>query len=185
MSSSAEHTPAPHAAPHVPAEEQIRQQGIQPIASVDELAFPGVWESDEELDEFLADLYASRRANVALAWSFSTLTSRRSACAIGCPTSCEQLWQVTRCALPLARGRSVFCGTVPRVTPGRRYRPPCPVEPGPSSPDRNGPARPPGRLTHGQDTRTAASEVNDRVSARELWTAREFTLLPRTEGAYG
>ena len=37
---------------------------------------------------------------------------------------------------PLAQRRSVFCGTVPRVTPGRRYRPPCPVEPGPSSPDR-------------------------------------------------
>ncbi|MGH3196356.1 MAG: hypothetical protein ACRDNT_10575 [Streptosporangiaceae bacterium] len=65
MSSSAEHTPAPHMAPHVPAEEQVRQQGIQLIASVEELAFPGVWESDEELDEFLADLYASRRANVA------------------------------------------------------------------------------------------------------------------------
>lgn len=65
MSSSAQHTPAPHAALHVPAEEQIRQQGVQPITSVDELAFPGVWESDEELDEFLADLYASRRANVA------------------------------------------------------------------------------------------------------------------------
>jgi hypothetical protein len=31
------------------------------------------------------------------------------------------------------RRRSVFCGTFPRVTPGRRYRPPCPVEPGPSS----------------------------------------------------
>ncbi len=30
--------------------------------------------------------------------------------------------------------RSVFCGTVPRVTPGRCYRPPCPAEPGPSSP---------------------------------------------------
>jgi hypothetical protein len=28
------------------------------------LAFPGVWESDEELDEFLADLYASRRASL-------------------------------------------------------------------------------------------------------------------------
>jgi hypothetical protein len=65
MSSSTERTPAPQVAPHVPAEEQIRQQGIQPIASVDELAFPGVWESDEELDEFLADLYASRRANIA------------------------------------------------------------------------------------------------------------------------
>jgi len=37
----------------------------------------------------------------------------------------------------LARGserrRSVFCGTFPRVAPGRCYRPPCPVEPGPSS----------------------------------------------------
>ena len=31
------------------------------------------------------------------------------------------------------RGRFAFCGTVPRVTPGRRYRPPCPAEPGPSS----------------------------------------------------
>src|SRR5215472_13527614 len=31
------------------------------------------------------------------------------------------------------RRRSVFCGTVPRVTPGRRYRPPCPAESGPSS----------------------------------------------------
>ena len=31
MSSSTEHTPAPQAAPHVPAEEQIRQQDIQPI----------------------------------------------------------------------------------------------------------------------------------------------------------
>ena len=48
----------------MPAEEQVRRQGIQPIASVDDLAFPGVWESDEELDEFLADLYASRRASM-------------------------------------------------------------------------------------------------------------------------
>jgi hypothetical protein len=42
----------------------------------------------------------------------------------------------------LTPGRSAFCGTVPRVTPGRRYRPPCPVEPGPSSPGLR-PARPP------------------------------------------
>src|SRR3954452_8551465 len=32
-----------------------------------------------------------------------------------------------------SRRRSVFCGTVPRITPGRRYRPPCRMEPGPSS----------------------------------------------------
>jgi hypothetical protein len=54
---------------------------------------------------------------------------------------------------PLPRGASphprryVFCGTFPGVTPGRRYRPPCPAEPGLSSP----PAlrreqRPPGPL---------------------------------------
>ena len=55
-------------------------------------------------------------------------------------------------------GRSVFCGTVPRVTPGRRYRPPCPVEPGPSSPGLR-PARPPGRLTHTQDTPNAVGPV--------------------------
>ncbi|HXZ74296.1 MAG TPA: hypothetical protein VEH31_25985 [Streptosporangiaceae bacterium] len=48
----------------MPAEEQVRRQGVRPITSVDELAMPGVWESDEELDEFLADLYASRRASL-------------------------------------------------------------------------------------------------------------------------
>ena len=32
-----------------------------------------------------------------------------------------------------ARWRFVLCGTVPRVTPGGCYPPPCPVEPGPSS----------------------------------------------------
>jgi len=56
---------------------------------------------------------------------------------------------------PLVRGRSVLCGTVPRVTPGRRYRPPCPMEPGPSSPGLR-PARPPGRLTQAKDTPRAA-----------------------------
>jgi hypothetical protein len=50
---------------HVPAEELARRQGVRPIASVDELARPGLFESDEELDEFLDDLYASRRAGMA------------------------------------------------------------------------------------------------------------------------
>ncbi len=34
---------------------------------------------------------------------------------------------------PATPRRSVFCGTIPRVAPGGRYPPPCPVEPGPSS----------------------------------------------------
>jgi hypothetical protein len=57
--------PEPKPAAHAPAEEQARRQGVRPIGSVDELAFPGVWESDEELEEFIADLYASRRASTA------------------------------------------------------------------------------------------------------------------------
>ena len=49
---------------HVSVEELARRQGVGPIASVEELARPGAFESDEELDEFLADLYESRRAGV-------------------------------------------------------------------------------------------------------------------------
>ncbi|HET9896670.1 MAG TPA: hypothetical protein VFQ44_17205 [Streptosporangiaceae bacterium] len=66
MSSSAEHREPAGLEPtrHVPATEQVRRQGVRPIGSVDELAFPGVWESDQELDEFLADLYASRHAHL-------------------------------------------------------------------------------------------------------------------------
>ncbi|MFF3867583.1 hypothetical protein [Micromonospora sp. NPDC001898] len=52
-------------AEHVPAEELARRQGIRPIASVDALARPDLSESDNELDGFLADLYASRRAGAA------------------------------------------------------------------------------------------------------------------------
>jgi len=59
MSSSAENAPLPRAAPQVAAEEQVRRQGVQPITSVDALAFAGVWESGEELDDFLAGLSAS------------------------------------------------------------------------------------------------------------------------------
>jgi len=50
---------------HIPVEELARMQGVKPIESVDELAHDGIFESDEELDEFLADLYASRRAGLA------------------------------------------------------------------------------------------------------------------------
>lgn len=46
---------------HVSVEELARQQGIKPVKSIGELARPDLFESDEELDEFLADLYANRR----------------------------------------------------------------------------------------------------------------------------
>jgi hypothetical protein len=66
MSSNAEWVPEWRPSPgHVPADELARRQGVKPITSVDELARPDLFESDEELDEFLVDLYASRRAGMA------------------------------------------------------------------------------------------------------------------------
>ncbi|MFU8870967.1 hypothetical protein [Micromonospora sp. SL4-19] len=65
MSSNAERMPVWPTVEHMPAEELARRQGVRPVASVDDLARPDLFESDEELDDFLADLYASRRAGVA------------------------------------------------------------------------------------------------------------------------
>ena len=39
--------------------------GVQPIKSVDDLARPGTFESHEEMEEFLTDLYASRRSRLS------------------------------------------------------------------------------------------------------------------------
>lgn len=45
----------------VPVEELARRKGVRPLRSVDELACPGIFESDEELAEFLDFTYAARR----------------------------------------------------------------------------------------------------------------------------
>lgn len=52
------------AAGHVPAEELVRRQGARPIMSVAAMARPELFETDEELDEFLAEVYEARRADV-------------------------------------------------------------------------------------------------------------------------
>jgi hypothetical protein len=50
----------------VPTEELARRQGVKPIKSVDDLAAAvDPFESDEEYEAFLADLYASRPADLA------------------------------------------------------------------------------------------------------------------------
>jgi hypothetical protein len=64
-SSGAERLPEWGTAEHVPAAELVRRQGVRPIESVDELVYRGAFESDEELDEFLSDLYASRHTGLA------------------------------------------------------------------------------------------------------------------------
>jgi hypothetical protein len=65
MSSTTEHPEQWPADDFVPTEELARRQGVTPIASIDELAQPDLWESDEEYEAFLADLPASRRAGLA------------------------------------------------------------------------------------------------------------------------
>lgn len=65
VSSNAERLPEYPPAEHVSVEELARRQGVRPLSSADDLIEPGVFESDQELDDFLADLYASRRAGMA------------------------------------------------------------------------------------------------------------------------
>jgi hypothetical protein len=48
----------------VPVEELARRQGARPVESVDDMARPDLFDSDEEWQEFLDDLYASRRAGL-------------------------------------------------------------------------------------------------------------------------
>ena len=62
MSSGADQLPVWPTAEHVPAAELARRQGVRPVDSLDDLARPDLFESDQELDEFLTDVYASRRA---------------------------------------------------------------------------------------------------------------------------
>lgn len=45
-------------------DEQVRRRGLRPITSVEEMARDDVFESDQELDEFLAHVYAERHANL-------------------------------------------------------------------------------------------------------------------------
>lgn len=47
------------------AEELARRKHVQPIRSADDLAGEGIFDTDEELQEFLEDTYAARRAGLA------------------------------------------------------------------------------------------------------------------------
>jgi hypothetical protein len=65
---SSEHVqPVPVAsdAEEVPVEELARRQGARPVDSVDDMARPGVFDSDQEWEQFLDDLYASRHSGLA------------------------------------------------------------------------------------------------------------------------
>ncbi|MFC0028364.1 hypothetical protein ACFFMM_02355 [Micromonospora chaiyaphumensis] len=65
MSTDAQRDPDEPGAAHVPADELARRQGVQPVTSLDDLARPELFETDEELDRFLADLHTSRHEGAA------------------------------------------------------------------------------------------------------------------------
>ena len=46
-------------------DEQVTRKGILAVESVEDMAQDGVFESDEELEQFLAHLYAVRHADLA------------------------------------------------------------------------------------------------------------------------
>lgn len=46
-------------------DEQVKRKGVRPVESVRDMAQDGVFESDEELEQFLAHVYAARHADLA------------------------------------------------------------------------------------------------------------------------
>ncbi len=47
------------------AEELARRKHVRPIRSADDLACDGIFETDEELRDFLEDTYEARRSSLA------------------------------------------------------------------------------------------------------------------------
>jgi hypothetical protein len=45
-------------------DEQVRRRGLRPVHSLDDVARDDVFETDEELDAFLAWVHAERQANL-------------------------------------------------------------------------------------------------------------------------
>lgn len=59
------HPIAPNPGAREALEAALLREGAQPIESVDDWAADGIFESDEELDEFLDFTHAARQADVA------------------------------------------------------------------------------------------------------------------------
>jgi len=49
---------------HESLDEQVRRRGLRPIASIEDLARDDVFESDAEVDAFIAHIYAERHSNL-------------------------------------------------------------------------------------------------------------------------
>jgi hypothetical protein len=67
MTTSGAEQPSPvvHAPRRSSLDEQARQLGTRPIESADTYALDGVWESNEEVEEFIRFTYAARQTETA------------------------------------------------------------------------------------------------------------------------
>jgi hypothetical protein len=63
--SSADYAAEPPKRGSVSIDELARRKRVRPIGSADDLAQDGVFDTDEELDAFLAHVSASRHADLA------------------------------------------------------------------------------------------------------------------------
>jgi hypothetical protein len=63
MTSTNAHRFAPRPGARLSLDEMAQRQGVQPIESMDDLACD-LFETDDDLDEFLAHTYAARRADL-------------------------------------------------------------------------------------------------------------------------
>jgi hypothetical protein len=65
MTNSAGYAGESHEARPESIDEQVKRKDIRPVESVEDMAQVGVFESDEELEQFLAHVYAARHTDVA------------------------------------------------------------------------------------------------------------------------
>jgi hypothetical protein len=52
-------------AARVSVQELARRKGVRPVQSLEAMARPGLFDSDEDLDAFLSHVHASRHADLA------------------------------------------------------------------------------------------------------------------------
>lgn len=64
VTGSENYAPQPPQGGSVSVEELARRKGVRPVRSVDDMAQDDVFESEEELEEFLAHVCAARRADL-------------------------------------------------------------------------------------------------------------------------
>lgn len=65
MTSSAEGSAQPPQSGSLTLDELAERKGVRPVESIEEMAQDGVFDSDDELENFLEHVHAARHADLA------------------------------------------------------------------------------------------------------------------------